>query len=70
MSIGFHSLLHGRNPRSQLNVRFWQAQEFSLKVFKQKDARGLLHDELQEQRDLRVWPYGHGNHAFWHDDGY
>jgi hypothetical protein len=41
-----------------------------LKVFKQKDARGLLHGELQEQRDLRVWPYGHGNHAFWHDDGY
>jgi hypothetical protein len=70
MSIGSHSLLRGQNPRSQLNVRFWQAQEFSLKVFKQKDARGLLHGELQEQRGLRVWPYGHGNHASWHDDGY
>jgi hypothetical protein len=51
-------------------VRFWQAQEFSLEIFMQKDARGPLRGELQEQRDLRVWPYGHGNHAFWHDDGY
>ena len=53
MNIGCHSLLRGRNPRSQLDVRFWQALESSLEILKQKDERGPLHDELQEQHDLR-----------------